>query len=421
MTRPDHRRCRDGGEGARTLAEAQEQDKNRDRLLFSPAGAENNAMRLVGCGIMTGALLWLAAPAFGASPADHEACVKASGDAAIAGCTRIIDDRGETARSRAVAHFNRGYEWRAKGEHDRAIADYSEAIRLDPAYVFAFNNRAGAYLDKGDDDRAIADYGEAIRIEPRFAAALTARANAYAARREFDRAIADYDQLIRLNPRDAPAFNNRGFMYYRNGDLDRALVNFNEAIRLNPGYVLAFNNRGLVHHAKGDAARAIVDFDEAIRRDPSMPGHYLNRGLAYLLLGSLPRALADFNRSSELDPKHPYVILWQDIAARRSNQPSRLAQAMMQIDMTRWPAPVVRLYLGQITPEAVLAAADHPDADIRKAQTCEAHFFAGELALLAGSKDEAARRFRLAAAACGQNTHPWVHANAELKALGARP
>jgi lipoprotein NlpI len=139
------------------------------------------------------------------------------------------------------------------------------------------------------------------------------------------------------------------------------------------------------------------------------------------MLGSLPRALADFNRSSELDPKHPYVILWQDIAARRSNQPSRLAQAMMQIDMTRWPAPLVRLYLDQITPEAALAAADHPDADIRKAQTCEAQFFAGELALLAGSKDEAARRFRLAAAACAKNTHPWVQANAELKALGARP
>lgn len=101
--------------------------------------------------------------------------------------------------------------------------------------------------------------------------------------------------------------------------------------------------------------------------------------------------------------------------------PGRLAQAMTQIDMSRWPAPIVRLYLGEMTPESVLAAADNPDPNIKKIQVCETHFFTGQLALQRGAKDEAVHLFRLAAADCQKNTNSWADANAELKALGAQP
>jgi lipoprotein NlpI len=103
------------------------------------------------------------------------------------------------------------------------------------------------------------------------------------------------------------------------------------------------------------------------------------------------------------------------------NLPSRLAQSMTQIDRSKWPASVIGLYLGQITPEAVFAAADDPDAKTKTSQVCEANFFTGELELQRGSKDEAVRLFRLAAAECAKNACVWAHANAELKALGVQP
>ncbi len=89
----------------------------------------------------------------------------------------------------------------------------------------------------------------------------------------------------------------------------------------------------------------------------------------------------------------------------------------MQIDMTEWPAPIIRLYLGQMTPESVLAAADDPDANTKKRQVCDANFFIGELALQRGAKDDAVRLFRLAAAGCEKTGGV---ANIELKALGER-
>ena len=122
-----------------------------------------------------------------------------------------------------------------------------------------------------------------------------------------------------------------------------------------------------------------------------------------------------------MNPHNAYAALWRDIADRRSDRPSRLAQAVPQLDMDKWPAAVVRIYLGQASREAVLAAADSPDATTKKIRTCEANFFSGEMALLRGAKNAAEPLLRAAAAECGNNTFVWAHANAELKALGAMP
>ena len=87
--------------------------------------------------------------------------------------------------------------------------------------------------------------------------------------------------------------------------------------------------------------------------------------------------------------------------------------------MTPWPAPLIRMYLGRMPPEAVLAAADDPDAKTKKNQVCQANFYGGELALRLGDKDEATRLFRLASSDCPREVNEWTAA--ELKALGAAP
>jgi lipoprotein NlpI len=130
--------------------------------------------------------------------------------------------------------------------------------------------------------------------------------------------------------------------------------------------------------------------------------------------------LADVSEASELDPTDAYKALWADIVAQRNNAPSHLSQASAKIDMTPWPAPIIRSYLGRMPLEAVLAAADDPDVK-KKSQVCEANFYGGELALRQGAKDEAVRLFQLAASGCARDGNEWFAANAELKALGAAP
>jgi lipoprotein NlpI len=240
---------------------------------------------------------------------------------------------------------------------------------------------------------------------------------------EWDRQITACTSLIesgKVSRQDqAVAHHNRGLAYAVKGDLDRAIADFTEAIRLDPKDASAHNDRGSAYMAKGDFDRAIADYSEAIRLDPKEVLAYKKRGAVYLYSGALPKALADFNQASELDPKYAYAALWVDIVSKRSNLPSRLADAAKQIDMTKWPAPVIRLYLSQSTLAAVLAAADNPDANIQKGQVCEANFFSGELALQGGRKDEAKRLIGLAADDCPKTFIEYYSAKAELKAFGA--
>ena len=51
-------------------------------------------------------------------------------------------------------------------QHDRAIQDFDQAIKLNPNYAIAFYNRGNAYRLKGQHDRAIQDLDQAIKLNP---------------------------------------------------------------------------------------------------------------------------------------------------------------------------------------------------------------------------------------------------------------
>ena len=67
----------------------------------------------------------------------------------------------------SAAYFHRGNNWANQGWNDKAIADYSEAIRLVPNFAAAHNHRGSMWAEQGDYEKALADYSEAIRIDPK--------------------------------------------------------------------------------------------------------------------------------------------------------------------------------------------------------------------------------------------------------------
>jgi tetratricopeptide (TPR) repeat protein len=131
------------------------------------------------------------------------------------------------------------------GDYGRAIADYSEAMRLKPDYADAYYFRGIAYYGKRDNDRAIADYDQAIRLKPDHAGAYYGRGRAYGRKGDNDRAIADYDQAIRLKPDDADAYayNNRGWAWHCKGDYARAIGDYDRALQIAPNYKTAAANK----------------------------------------------------------------------------------------------------------------------------------------------------------------------------------
>ena len=205
------------------------------------------------------------------------------------------------------------------------------------------------------------------------------------------------------------------------GDLERAIADYDAAIRLDPARSLAYSQRGHAYQARGDALSALADFSEAIRLDPKNIWAYQNRGIVYLYGGLLDKARADFRQAAELAPKDPYCALWLEIAERRSGVPGHLAEASRQLTLTAWPGPLVRLFLGETSLAATLAAAHVADATRGRRKACDANLYGAELAILQGRNDEALELYRLAAGECPNDFIEWTAANAALRELGVTP
>jgi len=72
---------------------------------------------------------------------DQQRCLAPDPDLKISGCTAVIQSGHETQQNLAIAFYNRGNAYVRKGQNDRAIQDYDQAIRLNPNFADAFYNR----------------------------------------------------------------------------------------------------------------------------------------------------------------------------------------------------------------------------------------------------------------------------------------
>ena len=262
-----------------------------------------------------------------------------------------------------------------------SIADFTEAIRLNPNFADAYFERARAHLFLGDEARSVADYTEMIRIDPKDVEAYRARGSALDVLREYQRAIADYTEAIRLDPKFARTYADRGKILSRTGELDRAVADFTAAIGIEP------NN--------GD--------------------HHVNRGFVHFYRGEFATSAADLHRAVELKPSGAlsnYAPLFRYLARQRSG---RDAAAELTADVAgyKFKSAAVELFMGRISPEAALKAIFSPT------ERCETEFYVGQWHLIRGERDAARTHLQAAnARTCRFDSPHLLAAVAELKRMG---
>ena len=203
-----------------------------------------------------------------------------------------------------TAFNDRGIAYGAKGDHDRAIKDFDQVVKLDAKNAVALNNRGIAYRNQGKYDRAIADFDAAITLKPDYAVAMYNRGTAYYDKLDYDRAIASFDAVIKLDPS-----NVRGAARPRRGAIRQAQLRARHRrlrparqgqrqpggrakprtarptacsamtapapaqprqLKLNPSYAQAFNDRGLEFSSKGEFDKAIADYNQSIKINPNV-------------------------------------------------------------------------------------------------------------------------------------------------------
>ncbi|NMG09484.1 tetratricopeptide repeat-containing serine protease family protein [Brasilonema sp. UFV-L1] len=150
-----------------------------------------------------------------------------------------------------------------KNNYKGAIADLSEAIRLNPNYALAYYNRGNVRRELGDKQAAIADYNQALRINPNYTDAYYGRGYVRSDLGDKQGAIADYNQALRINPNYANIYQNRGNARADLGDKQGAITDYSQALQINPNYANAYYNRGVTRAELGDKQGGIADLQKA--------------------------------------------------------------------------------------------------------------------------------------------------------------
>jgi Flp pilus assembly protein TadD len=132
-------------------------------------------------------------------------------------------------------------------------------IRLDPKNALAYYYRGFILGAQGDNERAIADYDQAIALDPN-ARSYSVRCRSHAMAGNLPQALSDCDQALRLRPNDTYTMSSRGFVYLRLGRLDDAIGEYDAAMKRSSGST-AFTlfGRGIAKQRKGDTVGGDAD------------------------------------------------------------------------------------------------------------------------------------------------------------------
>ena len=302
----------------------------------------------------------------------------------------------------AAAYHNRGYAWDLKGEHERAIADYNEAIRLNPKDAIAYNNRGHSWQHKNDLDRAIADYTGAIQANPKYALAYRNRGLAYNRKGAFDLAIADFDRLIGFDPKISPPSSSAAMpgrasttqiarwpttitpsasipatttrpgtaaadKHSKRKGISLGPADYSEAIRIAPKDATAHFMRAFALSRKGAIDDSIAGYNEVIRINPADATAYSNRGILWSKKGDIERAIADFNEAVRLDPGYTGALAHRGLAYERKQDIERARSDFTKVlslpprySSGKWARDTAQVRLGVLTPAAAPAATTGP-------------------------------------------------------------
>jgi TolB-like protein/Flp pilus assembly protein TadD len=218
---------------------------------------------------------------------------------------------------------------------ETAVADYTEAIRLDPDYALAYAGRSFAFKNladwttttsaiHADLDKAQADARKAIALAPNLGRAHAALANVYKDRLEFTQASEQFELARTLAPGDARVLWNYAGFAVLVGRSDAALTAARRAVALDPLNAQAHDVLGEILYYLRRYAEAVAAFRDAESLKPGSASAEL--GVTHYLLGDLENARSYCEKEPQETDRLRCLTVVYDKMGRRGEAEAALAK-----------------------------------------------------------------------------------------------
>lgn len=160
-------------------------------------------------------------------------------DLAIKHCSAAIDKAKASNDMLALWHVQRGVLWADKGDYERAIADHTAALKLDPKVRHANYYRGTAWSHKGEFDHAIADFDAAVKLSADDPLVYHARGVELTVKGDYPRALADFEKALQLDAKAAGVHFARGRTLFYLSAFARASGDLEVAFKSQPNVYTA--------------------------------------------------------------------------------------------------------------------------------------------------------------------------------------
>lgn len=176
-----------------------------------------------------------------------------------------------------------------------SISLWTDVIKKDLRIPQAYNNRGHAYVTAHDSQNALADFREAVKLQPNFEKPYASISNIFREAGMYDSALYYADRALALKPDMPEALINRGIAHAVNNNTKAAMDDFNKAISLGPEMFEAYNNRGNLHCMLGNPDAGLADYNRSISINPDFAEPYLNKGRLLKDRNQFDQAIESFN------------------------------------------------------------------------------------------------------------------------------
>ena len=177
----------------------------------------------------------------------------------------------------AFVYNNLGTVYQQRGDHVRAIAQFREAIRLQPNYPAPHILLGASLLATDKVPEAVRELERAVRLEPREPLARVELAKAYERANNLAGMVDQYRALRELAPQDPEYMYQMGQAYLRLSQWCLEQIR-----RLDPQSARIDESLAEAYRAQGRMDEAIRAFQRAALADPKLPGIHLALAQIYL-------------------------------------------------------------------------------------------------------------------------------------------